>query len=114
MGRFDGYLAAPSIVCGPCENPYQTPDVCEAYPLVMTTGRRGLLFFHSAGRQQPCLLIQRPATRSWSGIIASGLSKSEGWNDCEDHLGLELEFVAFLAGACHRTALESLVADEAV
>ncbi|MBC5583210.1 molybdopterin-dependent oxidoreductase [Eggerthella sp. NSJ-70] len=59
-GREDGYLAALPTVREPYESPYQTPEVYEEYPLIMTTGRRNPLYFHSEGRQQPYLREQYP------------------------------------------------------
>ena len=53
VGREDDYLAALPTAREPYESPYQTPDVYEEYPLVLTTGRRNPLYFHSEGRQQP-------------------------------------------------------------
>lgn len=41
------------VVREPQESPYSTPDVYEEYPIVITTGRRIPVFFHSEGRQQP-------------------------------------------------------------
>lgn len=60
VGREDGYLAALPTVREPYESPYQTPDVYEEYPLILTTGRRNPLYFHSEGRQQPYLREQYP------------------------------------------------------
>ena len=53
VGLEDDYLAALPIVREPYESPYQTPEVYEEYPLIMTTGHRNPLYFHSEGRQQP-------------------------------------------------------------
>ena len=60
VGRNDDYLAALPTVREPYESPYQTPDVYEEYPLILTSGRRNPLFFHSEGRQQPYLREQYP------------------------------------------------------
>ena len=40
VGLEDDYLAALPIVREPYESPYQTPEVYEEYPLIMTTGHR--------------------------------------------------------------------------
>jgi anaerobic selenocysteine-containing dehydrogenase len=53
VGRNDSYLDALPTVREPYESPYQTPDVYEEYPLVLTSGRRNPLYFHSENRQQP-------------------------------------------------------------
>lgn len=37
----------------PYESPISTPDLYEEYPLVLTTGGRSWVFFHSENRQQP-------------------------------------------------------------
>ncbi|MCD8316914.1 MAG: molybdopterin-dependent oxidoreductase, partial [Eggerthellaceae bacterium] len=55
IGINDDYLAALPTVREPYESPYQTPDVYEEYPLILTSGRRNPLYFHSEGRQQPYL-----------------------------------------------------------
>ncbi len=55
VGMNDDYLAALPTAREPYESPYHTPDVYEEYPLIITTGRRNPLFFHSEGRQQPYL-----------------------------------------------------------
>ena len=44
----------------PFESPYSTPDVYKEYPIVLTSGRRIPLFFHSEGRQQPFCREQAP------------------------------------------------------
>ncbi|MDJ1651327.1 MULTISPECIES: molybdopterin-containing oxidoreductase family protein [Gordonibacter] len=41
------------VVREPVESPYSTPDVAEEYPIILTSGRRIPVFFHSEGRQQP-------------------------------------------------------------
>jgi len=55
VGREDDYLEALPTAREPYESPYQTPEVYEEYPLVLTSGRRNPLYFHSEGRQQPWL-----------------------------------------------------------
>jgi anaerobic selenocysteine-containing dehydrogenase len=39
----------------PHESPYSTPGLAEAYPLVMTTGRRVVTYFHTGLRNVPAL-----------------------------------------------------------
>jgi thiosulfate reductase / polysulfide reductase chain A len=39
----------------PPESPYSTPEVAKDYPLVLTTGHRSPVFFHSEGRHIPRL-----------------------------------------------------------
>jgi anaerobic selenocysteine-containing dehydrogenase len=56
IGRNDDYLEALPTVREPYESPYSTiipDDVKAEYPLVLTSGRRNPLFFHSENRQQP-------------------------------------------------------------
>lgn len=44
----------------PPESPVSTPELYEAYPLVLTTGRRHVSSFHSEHRQIPHLRAQKP------------------------------------------------------
>jgi anaerobic selenocysteine-containing dehydrogenase len=53
VGRNDNYLDALPTVREPYESPYQTPNVYKEYPLILTSGRRNPLYFHSENRQQP-------------------------------------------------------------
>ncbi len=39
----------------PAESPATTPDIYREYPLILTTGRRSPVFFHSEHRMIPCL-----------------------------------------------------------
>jgi anaerobic selenocysteine-containing dehydrogenase len=39
----------------PPYSPVSTPELAEEYPLVLSTGQRNILFFHSEGRQIPAL-----------------------------------------------------------
>lgn len=48
------------VVREPVESPYSTPDVYKEYPIIITTGRRIPVFFHSEGRQQPYAREQAP------------------------------------------------------
>ena len=48
------------VVREPQLSPYGSPDVYEEYPIVLTSGRRNPMYFHSEGRQQPFLREQAP------------------------------------------------------
>ncbi len=41
------------VVHEPYESPYSTPDVYEEYPIILTSGRRIPVYFHSEGRMVP-------------------------------------------------------------
>lgn len=47
------YGDALPLVREPYASPYSTPDLYEEYPVVLTSGRRNPLYFHSEQRQQP-------------------------------------------------------------
>lgn len=47
----------------PPHSPIADPDLCEEYPLIMTTGRRIPVYFHSEHRQLPWCREQWPAPR---------------------------------------------------
>jgi len=44
----------------PSESPYSRPDLAREYPLILTTGGRNPLYFHSQYRQNPCLRKIQP------------------------------------------------------
>ncbi len=49
-GRYGDALP---LVREPYASPYSTPELYEEYPVVLTSGRRNPLYFHSEQRQQP-------------------------------------------------------------
>ena len=49
----NAYGDALSLVREPYASPYSTPELYKEYPVVVTTGRRNPLYFHSEQRQQP-------------------------------------------------------------
>lgn len=51
------------VVREPYESPISTPDVYEEYPIVLTSGRRSPVFFHSEHRQLPWTREQWPVPR---------------------------------------------------
>jgi len=64
----------------PHESPYSTPGLAEAYPLVMTTGRRVVTYFHTGLRNVPAL---RDVTPYPSLDINRSMSESLGISDGE-------------------------------
>lgn len=53
--------------------------------------------FESVYTSREGLLMQEARDEALAWYHRFGLTKNEEWNDCEDHVALELEFVAFLA-----------------
>ena len=47
----------------PAESPISTPELCEEYPLVLTTGQRSWSYFHSENRQLPTMRELHPWPR---------------------------------------------------
>ena len=47
--------AGSSVYEEPAEGPVTTPELYKEYPLILTTGRRSPVFFHSEHRMIPCL-----------------------------------------------------------
>jgi anaerobic selenocysteine-containing dehydrogenase len=69
----------------PAMSPYSTPDLYEEYPLVLTTGGRSFLSFHSEHRQLPSLrrlhpdplVTIHPATAAAAGIADGDMVRIE-------------------------------------
>jgi anaerobic selenocysteine-containing dehydrogenase len=52
----------------PPESPVSRPDLARDYPLILVTGIRQPVFFHSEGRQIPVLREKWPESRYWRSI----------------------------------------------
>jgi anaerobic selenocysteine-containing dehydrogenase len=48
------------VIQEPLESPYSTPETYEEYPIILTSGRRIPVYFHSEGRQVPFCREQAP------------------------------------------------------
>ena len=54
--RYEGWGLDPlPYYAEPAESPVATPDIYKEYPLILTTGRRSPVFFHSEHRMIPWL-----------------------------------------------------------
>lgn len=94
-----GYLASPEA---------STLDLARDYAKAFcgagSTKRNSAYPFESVYTSENGMLMQEARDEVLKWYHRFGLSKSADWNDCEDHLGLELEFVAYLAGMCRDAA----------
>jgi TorA maturation chaperone TorD len=60
--------------------------------------------FESVYTSENHMLMQEARDGALAWYHRFGLGKNESWHDCEDHLGLELEFMAYLVGSCLEAA----------
>lgn len=73
-------------------------DYAKAFCGAGSTKRNSAYPFESVYTSKEGYLMQEARDEVLAWYHRFGLGKNEAWNDCEDHLALELEFVAYLAG----------------
>lgn len=75
-------------------------DYAKAFCGAGSTKRNSAYPFESVYTSKEGYLMQEARDQALAWYHRFGLGKSDSWNDCEDHVALELEFVAYLAGKC--------------
>ena len=86
----------------PSESPVSTPDIEKEYPLILTTGRRSAVFFHSEHRMIPWLRELDPVpTCEINNKTAEALGISNGeWVNIENRRG-KIKMKAKLTATAH-------------
>ncbi|MDR1422669.1 MAG: molecular chaperone TorD family protein [Coriobacteriales bacterium] len=91
IGLMRGYLASPAA---------SSLDLARDYAKVFcgasSTNKTAAYPFESVYTSEKGLLMQEARDDALGWYHRFGLGKSAEWHDCEDHLALELEFLAFL------------------
>ncbi len=75
-------------------------DYAKAFCGAGSTKRNSAYPFESVYTSEDGMLMQEARDGALAWYRRFGLTKAQGWHDCEDHLALELEFVAVLANDC--------------
>ncbi|MBM6998550.1 molecular chaperone TorD family protein [bacterium] len=95
LGMMRGYLAGPDA---------STLDLARDYAKAFcgagSTKRSAAYPFESVYTSEEGMLMQDARDGALAWYRRFGLTKAQDWHDCEDHLALELEFVAVLANDC--------------
>ncbi len=93
LGLMRGYLASPEASVLDLAR-----DYAKAFCGAGSTKKNAAYPFESVYTSENGMLMQDARDEALAWYHRFGLSKAESWHDCEDHLALELEFMAYLIG----------------
>ncbi|MBC5583213.1 molecular chaperone TorD family protein [Eggerthella sp. NSJ-70] len=81
-------------------------DYAKTFCGAASTNKTAAYPFESVYTSESGMLMQDARDDAMRWYRRFGIAKSESWHDCEDHLALELEFMAFLIGSCRDALVE--------
>lgn len=99
----EAFSASLSLMRGYFDAPEASPldlarDYAKGFCGAGSTKKQAAYPFESVYTSSEGLLMQEARDGALAWYRRFGLSKGEGWSDCEDHVALELEFVSYLIG----------------